>query len=77
MIKRGLHAGLIVYNRAENDILLNAWLTAAFGALFVQTQATIDVGNADPDHNEPEPDAAVTVEPNTAYADRHPVPSTR
>lgn len=56
-------------------VLLNAWLTAVYGALFVQTQATIDVGDADPDHNEPEPDAAVTAEPNTAYADRHPGPA--
>lgn len=46
-----------------------------FGALFVQTQATIDVGDADPDHNEPEPEAAVTFEPNTAYSDRHPGPA--
>jgi Uma2 family endonuclease len=56
-------------------VLLNAWLTAVFGALFVQTQATIDVSDADPDHNEPEPDAAVTAEPTTAYADRHPGPA--
>lgn len=56
-------------------VLLNAWLTAVFGSLFVQTQATINIGDADPDHNEPEPDAAVTVEPNTAYADRHPGPA--
>ena len=55
-------------------VLLNVWLTSVFGALFVQTQATIDVGDADPDHNEPEPDATVTVEPNTAYSDRHPGP---
>lgn len=56
-------------------VLLNAWLTAVFGALFIQAQATIDVGDADPDHNEPEPDATVTAEPNTAYADRHPGPA--
>ena len=56
-------------------VLLNVWLSAVFGALHVQTQATIDIGDADPDHNEPEPDAAVTVEPNTAYADRHPGPT--
>ncbi|HLV81635.1 MAG TPA: Uma2 family endonuclease, partial [Chthonomonadaceae bacterium] len=55
-------------------VLLHAWLTAVFGALFVQTQATIDIGDADPDHNEPEPDAAVTVEPNTAYSARNPGP---
>jgi len=56
-------------------VLLNVWLIAVFGALFVQTQATIDIGDADPDHNEPEPDAAVTAEPNTAYVDRHPGPA--
>src|SRR5690348_9199516 len=53
-------------------VLLHAWLTAVFGALFVQTQSPIDVGDADPDHNDPEPDAAVTIAPNTAYADRNP-----
>jgi Uma2 family endonuclease len=56
-------------------VLLNAWLTAVFGALLVQTRATIDVGDADPDHNEPEPDVAVTVEPTTAYSDRNPGPA--
>ena len=40
----------------------------------MQTQATIDGGEADPVHNEPEPDAAVTTAPNTAYLDRHPGP---
>ncbi len=55
-------------------VLLHTWLAAVFGALFVQTQAAISVGNADPNHNDPEPDAAVTAEPNTAYADRHPGP---
>jgi Uma2 family endonuclease len=56
-------------------VLLHAWLSVVFGTLFVQSQATIDVGDADPDHNEPEPDAAVTIEPNTTYIDRHPAPA--
>jgi Uma2 family endonuclease len=55
-------------------VLLNTWLVSVFGGLFVQIQSTIDVADADPDHNEPEPDAAVTREPGTAYADRHPGP---
>jgi Uma2 family endonuclease len=56
-------------------VLLRTWLTAVFCAFFVQTQAPIDVGDTDPDHNEPEPDAAVTVAPTTTYADRHPGPA--
>jgi Uma2 family endonuclease len=55
-------------------VLLYAWLSALFGALFVQTQSTIDVSEADPDHNQPEPDAAVTILPNPEYTDRHPGP---
>jgi Uma2 family endonuclease len=58
-------------------VLLHAWLTGLFGALFVQVQASIDLGgmeDADPTHNEPEPDVAVTAEANTAYLDRHPGP---
>ncbi len=56
-------------------ILLRNWLIAVFGALFVQSQASISVGDADPDHNEPEPDAAVTVAPNTDYTQGHPGPA--
>jgi Uma2 family endonuclease len=55
--------------------LLNAWLTLVFGALFVRTQSSIDIGEADPDHNDPEPDAAVTVAPATAYFNRLPGPA--
>src|SRR5579862_3616878 len=56
-------------------VLLHAWLALVFGLLFVQTQAAIDVGSVDPTHNDPEPDAAVTAAPNTAYANRHPGPA--
>ena len=55
--------------------LQSAWLTLVFGALFVRTQSSIDIGDADPDHNDPEPDAAVTVEPTTAYFSRLPAPT--
>jgi Uma2 family endonuclease len=55
-------------------VLLNTWLVSVFGGLFVQIQSTIDVADADPNHNEPEPDAAVTRAPGTTYADRHPGP---
>jgi Uma2 family endonuclease len=55
-------------------VLLTAYLSALFGTLFVQVQSTIDVGDADPDHNEPEPDLAVTRQPATAYSDCHPGP---
>ncbi|HZO89993.1 MAG TPA: hypothetical protein VFB38_16815 [Chthonomonadaceae bacterium] len=34
-------------------VLLHAWLTAVFGLLFVQSQLPIDVGDADPEHNDP------------------------
>lgn len=56
-------------------VRLYAWLTAVFGALFVRTQLPIDADGADPDHNEPEPDVAVTAESNNVYADRHPGPA--
>lgn len=56
-------------------VLLAAYLSRVFGALCVRSQATVDVGDADPQHNEPEPDVAVTREPATAYADRHPNPA--
>src|SRR2546421_649943 len=49
-------------------------LVALFGALYVRIQTTIDVAAADPIHNEPEPDAAVTAQPATAYFNRHPGP---
>jgi Uma2 family endonuclease len=53
-------------------VLLYASLTSVFGALFVRIQTTIDTGDT---HNEPEPDAAVTVEPTSAYFDRYPGPA--
>lgn len=54
--------------------LLFQWLVAVFRAQFVRVQATIDVGRADPDHNEPEPDVAVTRLPVNDYFARHPGP---
>lgn len=56
-------------------VLLAAHLSAQFGVLRVRAQSTIDVGDADPTHNEPEPDVAVTRDPVTAYSDRHPGPA--
>jgi Uma2 family endonuclease len=55
-------------------VLVREWLSRVFGGLHVQVQATIDVAAADPDHNEPEPDAAVTAQPATAYVQQHPGP---
>ncbi len=55
-------------------VLLHDLLIAIFGRLRVQSQAAIELGRAADDYNEPEPDLAVTDEPNTAYADRHPGP---
>jgi Uma2 family endonuclease len=57
------------------SLLLREALTAIFGGLYVRVQTTIDVAEADPDHNEPEPDAAVTSQPGMAYAARHPGPA--
>ncbi len=56
-------------------ILLRNWLIAVFGAMFVQSQASISVGDADPDHNDPEPDASVTLALNTKYTQSHPGPA--
>lgn len=56
-------------------VLLHTWLAAVFGSLFVQIQSTIDLSTVSPDYDEPEPDAAVTAQPVTAYTERHPAPA--
>lgn len=53
---------------------LLARLSSVFDPTHVRPQLTIDVGAADPEYNEPEPDVAVTAEPSDAYATRHPGP---
>lgn len=53
---------------------LSAWLASVFGGLFVRIKTTIEVADADPAYNEPEPDAAVTRAPADEYAARHPGP---
>ena len=53
---------------------LLAWLTGLFGAEYTRIQATIDLSDTSPDYDEPEPDAAVTAEPYTHFAQRHPRP---
>ena len=55
--------------------LVFQWLVAVFGARFVRVQATIDVAQADPTYNEPEPDVAVTQHSVDAYFARHPGPA--
>jgi Uma2 family endonuclease len=50
------------------------WLASLFGTEYIQIQATIDLSEISPDYDEPEPDAAVTAQPYTHYADRHPGP---
>lgn len=50
------------------------WLAELFGLPFVRVRLAIAVGNADPEHNEPEPDLAVTLLPFKSYAERHPGP---
>jgi Uma2 family endonuclease len=56
-------------------VLLQARLISVFGPLCVRIQLSVDVGGADPEHNEPDPDIAVTERPGTAYPDRHPGPA--
>src|SRR5437868_3188646 len=55
-------------------MLVCQWLRTLFGELFVHSQFSIDVADEDNEHNEPEPDAAVTREPTTAYTKRNPGP---
>jgi len=54
--------------------LLQEWLVTVFGGRHVRVQLPIEVAAADPIYNEPEPDAAVTKGPASAYAERHPGP---
>lgn len=54
--------------------LLQDWLTEVFGSSCVRVQDTVDVGDADPEHNQPHPDVVVTRLPRKAYASRHPGP---
>ena len=54
--------------------LLSDWLIDLFGSRFVRVQQNSDVGSADPEHNRPEPDVAVTREARRAYAQQHPGP---
>src|SRR4051794_8320536 len=51
--------------------LLLEWLAAVFGAACVRVQTMADAGGGDPDHNEPEPDLAVTRLPVRAYVARN------
>jgi Uma2 family endonuclease len=55
--------------------LLMAWLVGLFGAEFVRIQSTIDLSAVDSPYDEPEPDAVVTLQPASVYAERHPVPA--
>lgn len=54
--------------------LLLEWLASVFGAGFVRVQTTADAGGGDPEHNEPEPDLAVTRDSVRSYVARHPGP---
>lgn len=67
MGQKPLHAAVIQ--------LLTAWLAQGFGVQFVRIQLTIDVSESSPLYDEPEPDAAVTAQPATAYISRHPGPA--
>ncbi|MBC8102980.1 MAG: Uma2 family endonuclease [Cytophagales bacterium] len=54
--------------------LLIKWLVALFGGDFVQCQLPIEVESADRQTYQPEPDAAVLVQPVTAYVSAAPGP---
>jgi Uma2 family endonuclease len=56
-------------------VLLVEWLIGLFGARRVQSEGPIALPVPDGIYSEPEPDVAVTREPTTAYADRHPGPA--
>lgn len=55
--------------------VLMDWLISLFGSLHVRIQSSINIGDADPELNDPEPDAVVTAQPAIAYAERHPGPA--
>jgi Uma2 family endonuclease len=52
--------------------MVMGWLVRVFGVEFVLIQSTIDLAEFSPEYDEPEPDAAVTADPASAYARRHP-----
>lgn len=54
--------------------LIMQWLMTRIGIGFVQIQQPITIKGKTGRTNEPEPDIAVTLEPTTSYADRHPAP---
>jgi Uma2 family endonuclease len=53
--------------------LIMTWLANTFGAARVRIQSTLKV--LDAQYDEPEPDAALTVQPASAYIERHPGPN--
>ena len=61
-------------NPAHNTFLLliAIWLEQTFGRLFVRTQQTIEVADADCYTNYPEPDISVLTKPLHEFYSRHP-----
>jgi Uma2 family endonuclease len=55
--------------------LIMAWLISTFGAEYVRIQSTIKLAAADMAYDEPEPDAVVRLNPESAYESRHPAPA--
>ena len=55
--------------------LLSQWLVALFGYLYIQTEDPIALPGEDGKTTQPEPDAAVTHQPTTAYTESNPGPS--
>ena len=56
-------------------ILLHQWLVSLFGFLFVQTENSLSIPGEDGRILRPLPDAAVTLEPTTAYTAANPGPA--
>lgn len=55
--------------------LIMTWLANTFGVTRVRIQSTLNVSEFDAQYDEPEPDAALTVQPASAYIERHPGPN--
>ncbi len=72
--------GEIIFKMPQNPphaltvMLITAWLMRVFGEMYARCQLAIDVGEAAPEINNPEPDGVALSQPVTAFAARHPAP---
>ncbi len=64
--------------KPPHSYTLNAilqWLIELFGSSHVRIQIPITISGSEGKYNEPEPDIAITFDPYTSYAERHPTPN--